>query len=354
MTGKLAAGSILGLGNPLLDFTCDVDKDFLNKWSLPENSAILAEPGKHDGLYEDMVKQYGSKVQFIAGGATQNSIRVVQWFVKQEKVCSYMGCVGDDADGRRMAEIATADGVSVLYMITKEEKTGTCAVCVTDSGKNRSLCAYLGAANKFSKDHVLKHWDAVQKANIIYSSGFHLTVSPDSMLEMAKHCAEHPEKTYVLNLAAPFIPEFFSDALHSVLPYTDILFGNETEAQSFAKQQKWPATLSNQEIAVHISKLKKANHKDRLVIITQGADDVIVVKRTASGHEEVHLFPVPHLAPEQIVDTNGAGDAFVGGYLSQLIQGKGLKTCIAAGNYASREVIMQSGAVFPKHNHFTE
>ena len=36
------------------------------------------------------------------------------------------------------------------------------------------------------------------------------------------------------------------------------------------------------------------------------------------GSEEVELneYPVPKVADEQIVDTNGAGDAFVGGFLS--------------------------------------
>lgn len=287
--GKIATASILGLGNPLLDISCDVDPDFLTKWSLPANSAILADPVTHAGLFEDMKQRYGQQVKYIAGGATQNSMRVVQWMLGKghEKVCSYMGCVGDDEDGKRMADIAKGDGVHVLYMITTEEKTGTCAVCVSDGGKNRSLCAYLGAANKFKKEHVTKHWTEVEKATIYYSSGFHLTVSPDSMLEMAKHSSQHPEKTYVLNLGAPFIPEFFGDALRSVLPYTDILFGNETEAQAFAKSNKWSDKLSIREIAIEISKLTKSTHKDRLVILTQGADDVIVVKRSVDGNESV-------------------------------------------------------------------
>lgn len=58
------------------------------------------------------------------------------------------------------------------------------------------------------------------------------------------------------------------------------------------------------------------------------------------------------LEAEKIVDTNGAGDAFIGGFLSQLVQGKELDKCVAAGNYASREVIQQSGAAFPKHCNF--
>ena len=40
------------------------------------DSAILAEE-KHLPLYKELVDSY--KVQYIAGGATQNAIRVAQW-----------------------------------------------------------------------------------------------------------------------------------------------------------------------------------------------------------------------------------------------------------------------------------
>lgn len=77
--------------------------------------------------------------------------------------------------GDMMRTKATEDGVNVLYMINTEEKTGTCAVCVTSGGNNRSLCAYLGAANTFKKDHLLEIWSHVENAEIFYVSGFHLT-----------------------------------------------------------------------------------------------------------------------------------------------------------------------------------
>lgn len=48
------------------------------------------------------------------------------------------------------------------------------------------------------------------------------------------------------------------------------------------------------------------------------------------------------------MDTNGAGDAFVGGFLSQLAGGKGVEACIQAGNYAANVIIQRSGCTFPK------
>lgn len=39
---------------------------------------------------------------------------------------------------------------------------------------------------------------------VIYSAGFFITVSPESIMAAAKHCAEN-DKTYCMNLSAPFI-----------------------------------------------------------------------------------------------------------------------------------------------------
>ena len=39
-------------------------------------------------------------------------------------------------------------------------------------------------------------------------------------------------------------------------------------------------------------------------------------------------FAVQKLEKADIVDTNGAGDAFVGGYLAQMALGKDLATCV--------------------------
>lgn len=42
-----------------------------------------------------------------------------------------------------------------------------------------------------------------------------------------------------------------------------------------------------------------------------------------------------------------AGDAFVGGFLSQLVCGKGIEECIRAGNYAANVIIQRSGCTYP-------
>ncbi|KAF5901562.1 adenosine kinase-like isoform X1, partial [Clarias magur] len=67
--------ALFGMGNPLLDICAVVDKDFLDKYGLKPNDQILAEE-KHKKLFEDLVKK--SKVEYHAGGATQNAVKIAQ------------------------------------------------------------------------------------------------------------------------------------------------------------------------------------------------------------------------------------------------------------------------------------
>jgi hypothetical protein len=41
------------------------------------------------------------------------------------------------------------------------------------------------------------------------------------------------------------------------------------------------------------------------------------------------------------------GDSFVGGFLSQLVLGKSISDCVAAGNYAANVIIQRSGCTLP-------
>ena len=58
------------MGNPLLDISASVKTDLLTKHNLKANDAILTE---EESIFQDLLEEY--KVDYIAGGATQNSIR---------------------------------------------------------------------------------------------------------------------------------------------------------------------------------------------------------------------------------------------------------------------------------------
>uniref|UniRef100_A0A8C7I9P8 Adenosine kinase n=1 Tax=Oncorhynchus kisutch TaxID=8019 RepID=A0A8C7I9P8_ONCKI len=345
LQNKPFPNSLFGMGNPLLDISAVVDKDFLEKYGLKPNDQILAED-KHKALFEEIVKKF--KVEYHAGGATQNSIKIAQWMIQDpHKVCTFFGCIGEDKFGEILKQKADEAHVDAYYYEQTEEPTGTCAACIT--GDNRSLVANLAAANCYKKDKHLdlkENWKLVEKAKVYYIAGFFLTVSLESILKVAKHASEN-NKLFTLNLSAPFISQFFKDALMEVMPYVDVLFGNEMEAATFSKEQGFQ-TEDIEEIAKKAEALPKVNKKrPRIVVFTQGKDGTIMTKG-----DKVETFPVLKIDQKDIVDTNGAGDAFVGGFLSELVQDKELEQCVKAGHYAANVIIRRAGCTFPEKPDF--
>jgi adenosine kinase len=337
-------GVLLVIGNPLLDISAPVPQDLLDKYGLKAGNAILAEPS-HVPLYEELVKNY--QVEYIAGGAGQNSARGAQWMLQAPKAVGYIGCIGNDSFGKILKEAAEKDGVSTHYLVDQSTPTGTCAVLVRE--KERSLVANLSAANKYKKEHFESQeiQAVVQKAQFYYFTGFFLTVSPETAIELGQYCATN-NKPLLFNLSAPFLINFFWDGkMEVVLRYADVVFSNEDEAAALGAKLGWGSDLM--EIAKKLADFPKENkNRNRLVVFTQGAKSTIVC------HEGkiTNFQPIP-VRPEEIVDTNGAGDSFVGGFLSRFVQNKPLEECVAAGHYCACECIKRSGCTYPPTPQFT-
>jgi len=340
---------ILGMGNPLLDISANAEKEMFEKYGLEAGGIILAED-KHQAVFPEMMAK--KDVQFIAGGATQNTIRVAQWMLQTAGSTAYMGCVGKDDNAEKLRAACKKDGVNAQYMEDPSTPTGCCACLILD--KERSLCTNLAAANNYKVDHVKKpeNWKIVEDAKIVYSAGFFITVSPESIEAVSSH-TQKSGATYCLNLSAPFIVQVppFRACLEKTLPNCDYLFGNETEARAYAEAVGWES--DNVEfIAMRLSLIpmndKGGKSCKRTVVFTQGAEPTVVA---IGGHVTKH--PVIKMDSSKIVDTNGAGDAFVGGFLAALSKGKEIAECCKAGNHSASIVIQHSGCTYPATPDYT-
>ena len=171
------------------------------------------------------------------------------------------------------------------------------------------------------------------------------TVTYPGLLKLAEYVYQQPEKIFCFNLSAPFVSLCYSERLAEILPLIDVLFANESEITSYAQSRSW----TDDDIRVIISKLlaeSSGRKKQRLVIITQGAGPVLVGDTV---NNNIHEFPAPLMDPDEIVDTNGAGDAFVAGYLSQYVNGQTLEKCIQSAIYTAQAIIRQDGCSIPPH-----
>ena len=131
-----------------------------------------------------------------------------------------------------------------------------------------------------------------------------------------------------------------------MLPFADFVFGNESEAEAFASTNGMPGA-SIDAVALAIAALPKANAaRARVAIITQGPKATVVAEGGVVRHIEV--APV-----DKIVDVNGAGDAFVGGFLAYIAKGASVDEAVKAGQWAAGHVIQHSGCTFDRSDVYT-
>ncbi|KAG0334866.1 adenosine kinase [Podila horticola] len=313
------AYTLFCMGNPLLDIQVKANEELLAKYNLKSNDAILAD-ASHMSLYEEIIQF--DDVVYVAGGASQNTARGAQRCLPPKSVV-YVGATANDYFRSQLISAATADGLTTEYVdIPGDIPTGTCAALI--SGHDRSLVTKLSAAEKLTVEHIKaeKTWNLVKNAKVYYVEGFFLTVTPEGILEIAKHAASE-NKIFTMNFSAPFIPQFFTKVLDDVMPYLDVVFGNEGEAEAYATAHNLPDPKDVKAIATYIAKLPKADGT-------------------------IQEYPIIAIDEKNIVDCNGAGDAFCGGFVAKLVQGADIATAVAKGHYLAHEVIQQVGPTYPR------
>ncbi|CAN8096819.1 unnamed protein product [Discula destructiva] len=330
---------LLCLENPLLDIQAFGSDALLAKYNLKANDAILAEED-HKPLYEELLNDHDAKL--IAGGAAQNTARGAQYLLPANSVV-YLGGVGDDKYAAILKDAVKQAGLRVEYRVEPSQPTGRCGVVIT--GHNRSMCTDLGAANHYGLDHLKKPeiWSLVENAEVFYIGGYHFTVCPPAIMELAKEAAAK-NKIFILSLSAPFIAQFFKEPLDASAPYWDYVIGNETEATTWAEAQGHKTT-DLKEIAKLMANLPKANtQRKRVAIITHGTEPTLVATQ---GDDDVKEFPVHEIDKSLINDTNGAGDAFAGGLAAGIVEGKTLEESVHMGQWLAKLSIQELGPSFP-------
>lgn len=201
------------------------------------------------------------------------------------------------------------------------------------------MCTDLAAANCYKIEHLKENWSVVEKAKAYFVGGYHLTVCVPAAMALAEEAAK-TNKPFIFSLSAPFIPQFFKDQVDQTAPYWDYIIGNETEAMSYADSHDLK-THDIPTITKHLANLPKENkQRKRVAIITQGTDPTIIA---VQGEDEVKTFPVHAIDKSEINDTNGAGDAFAGGFFAGVVKGESIETSVDMGSWLAALSLRELG-----------
>eukprot|EP01065_Artemidia_motanka_P004822 TRINITY_DN1229_c0_g2_i1.p1 TRINITY_DN1229_c0_g2~~TRINITY_DN1229_c0_g2_i1.p1 ORF type:complete len:1074 (+),score=427.26 TRINITY_DN1229_c0_g2_i1:50-3271(+) len=333
-------GVLLGLCNPLLDMSLRVDSEFLERYGLEPDGWAVATP---EMLEIFAMLDENPATQLIPGGSGLNTLRVAQWMLDTPGATTFLGATSPDLFGKRLHKATEAEGVSFPKIEITDQPTGVCAVLLT--GESRSLVASLGASAIFEAAWLKERADLAalcRTAGLYYATGFFLRTSPESVQHLTRLATER-HKEFALNMSAPQVCEN-GELFRAVLPRVDLLFGNAHEARALCKALGRKVTSDDETAYASALQSFEKVGRPRTVVITRGPENVVVAE-----HGGVASYDTARLLPEQVIDTNGAGDAFAGGFLARRLQGGNVAECVRTGQWAASVIIGQPGCTLPQN-----
>lgn len=232
---------------------------------------------------------------------------------------SFVGAVGDDDAGRAVVGELRERGVDTTGVrVLPDVSTGAAFVCVDSHGENL-IIVVPGANSRVGAEQVLSASGDAGPGTVFVTQ---LEVPP-AAVEAVAEAATTSGGRFVVN-AAPYrvLPDH-------LLAMADPLVVNEHEAAALAGEP-----VEGGDDAKRVGALLA--RRCRSVVITLGPGGAVA----ASGGA-VDLCRAPRV---DVVDTTGAGDAFVGSLAATLAAGTGLATAVAGAVETASRSVARRGA----------
>lgn len=331
-----------------------------------------------------LTSEAGLVLEYAATGGATNTALAVQALLQQDlgpmsseairrqtPIVSILGGVGRDQLGYKLQDYLKETGIQPLFSEIVSESTGwTAFLCAsrreraTDrpalssqpseekvDGSGKLAVVYraiqAGAANQYKLDHLrFKIWEQVEAAGVVYAEATFLTVSFESVKILAEHCAKMGN-TFCLNLSAPYVCRYFGDRILTVMPYTDFVFGSETEYMALAELKKTEGLAQDVDsVATWLARMPRSDgevQRRRHIVVTCGSRPALVASTWRGYGVKVQRFPVPPVRNRTFVRKDGAGDAFAGGFLYGLMHEADVDSCVQLALYCASIAVQRTG-----------
>jgi ribokinase len=243
----------------------------------------------------------GGDLQIIPGGKGANqAVAAARQGVKTKMI----GRVGSDSFGPFLIENLKSNYVDASHVLVDESATGTAIIVVDANGQN-SIVISPGANGKVSGADVDSASFSGSKLTLLQ-----LEIPTPTVLRAAKKAHDHG-LTVILNPApAKTLPD-------ELLSNVDILIPNENELSLLAGMNV------NDPASAETAAKEILTQGVKTVIVTLGSKGALIVTNTQVKHVESYKVDV--------VDTTAAGDAFIGGFASAMLNSKSLEESVRYG-----------------------
>jgi ribokinase len=206
----------------------------------------------------------------------------------------FMGVLGGDEAGHILMDAFIEAGVeTTAILIDQSQRSAACFIAVDERGE-RLIFSLGGTALYDRADQILPDW--LKGVRLLLIADAHPEVAVASM-----DCLD-PDACVIFNPGG-LMASAGSDYLKPFLQRCDILITNHQEAQVMTGMGE-----------VEEAARELARRGPGVIMITLGSKGALVL-------ENGHFSSVAAITPRKVIDTTGAGDAFVDGVIAGYLEG---------------------------------
>lgn len=320
----MSSFDLLGIGSPIMDLTAPVADDFLATVRGDKGGMVLVDAGE----MESIVARLPSPPALENGGSAANVTRAA---ARLGLRTTFLGKLGSDATAAAYRAQAAAAGIDLSrYKTGQGLPNARCLALITPDAA-RTMRTDLGAALTLSPAEITPaDFAGVRHAHIEGYLVFNPALA-DAVLAGARasgatvslDCASFE----VINATRGWLlAQLRAGGLH-------VVFANEDEIRAL-----YPENKDDDYSALA---LRLAAESPGLVAVVKVGKDGAWIARDGELHR---IEPVP---ADRVIDTNGAGDNFAGGFLHGFLHGWSLPACGALAAAVGSECVRHSGPAIP-------
>jgi sugar/nucleoside kinase (ribokinase family) len=312
---------LFGIGAAIVDIQLQIEHDEFQALGLQKGTMNLVDAHRQTELLKHF-QQY--EPNWCSGGSAANTVIGFAQFGGKAALGSMLG---RDNMGMFYADEFKSLGIELHAPVVDGESTGTSLILITPDTE-RTMNTALAVNADYGAEHVPE--EAIARAKWLYFEGFKFTEQKGiEAIERAVFFAKKHGTRVAISFSDTFVVNIFGDTLRRVLPDSDLIFANLSEAQAF--------TGAESPDDVFAELIRSCNNNVAMTLSGDGS--------RIWWNGETYIIPPSVATP---VDATGAGDMYASGVLYGLANGFPPDIAGRFGSEAAARVISRLGARLPQ------